>query len=248
MSAPKFSGDSDVRREIQTILGYYELSMWDEALAEAAEAEAKIGPRFEFDELRLAILQEARRWGEMRVVGERCARREPTRPAWFIGWAYALRREQSITAARKVLELALSLHPKEALIPFNLACYAAQTDRLTEAQAFLEQAVALDPRLRKQAEADPDLAPLRGEKKPAKTTPKTKAKAKEKPPGKGAPKGPPGTPPIHETHEPAEDSPQRKQESEETFLASSLSSPLSISKPEGRKSEGVSPWPRLFTR
>ncbi|HEY8965042.1 MAG TPA: tetratricopeptide repeat protein [Candidatus Methylacidiphilales bacterium] len=163
MSAPDFPGDSDVRREIQSILGYYELSMWDEALAEAAEAEARIGPRPDFDELRVAILQEAKRWEEMRAVAERCARRDPTRAGWFVAWAYALRREKSIAEARPVLELALSLHPKEALIPFNLACYAAQSGHLAEAKALLDKSLALDPGLREQALEDPDLAPLRGE-------------------------------------------------------------------------------------
>ena len=183
MSTSKSSEDPDVRREVQTILGYYELAMWDEALAEAADAEARIGPRFEFDELRVAILQEAKRWGEMRAIAERCAREEPTRSSWFIAWAYALRREKSIAEARPVLELALSLHPNEALIPFNLACYTAQGGRLAEALAFVEQAIKLDPDLRKQAERDPDLAPLWAEKakgkgkavKPSKGTKEMKA-------------------------------------------------------------------------
>ncbi len=178
MPGPEFPDDSDVHRAVQTILGYYELEMWDEALAEAGEAEERLGTRTELDELRIVILQEAKRWGEMRQAAEHAARREPTRASWFISWAYALRREQSIAEARKVLELAHSLHPGEALIPFNLACYAAQTGKLAEARVLLDKAVGIDPELRRQAEADPDLAPLRGEAQ-RKVPPSKEAKSRE---------------------------------------------------------------------
>ena len=156
----------DIPKEFQSVLGYYELGMWDEALAEVDEIEGKGAPptpatRLEFNELRLVVYQGARRWAAMRELAEASAEQEPSRASWFISWAFALRREESIPAARAVLERAQRLHPAEALIPFNLACYAAQTGKLGEARLFLARALKLDPELEKNAREDDDLAPLR---------------------------------------------------------------------------------------
>ncbi|MDE1171002.1 MAG: tetratricopeptide repeat protein [Verrucomicrobium sp.] len=157
------SDPDSIKHELQAVLGYCDLGMWDEALAEVDEAESRQaeGPSAKLDELRLNILQRAERWTTMREIAARAAEREPVRPAWFLSWAYALRREVSIPAAREILEKALRLHPAEALISFNLACYAAQLDECEAAARHLAQALRLDPKLAKNAQNDPDLAPLR---------------------------------------------------------------------------------------
>ena len=157
---------SELQHELQAVLGYHELGMWDEALAELDEIEqrhASLVPRVETGELRILVYQGAQRWPEMRCLAQEWAERERSRPAWFVSWAYALRREESICAARRVLERALSLHPNEPLISFNLACYDAQLGSLDEARRHLFRALRLDPGMRKTALADPDLEPLRAD-------------------------------------------------------------------------------------
>ena len=166
----------DIPKEFQSVLGYYELGMWDEALAEVDEIEGKgasptPATRLEFNELRLVVYQGAKRWAAMRELAEASAEQEPSRASWFISWAFALRREESIPAARAVLERAQRLHPAEALIPFNLACYAAQTGKLDEARLFLARALKLDPELEQNARDDDDLAPLRQASAPASVAP-----------------------------------------------------------------------------
>ncbi len=158
---------NDIQHELQAVLGYYELGMWDEALAEVAEVESRIGTRVELNELRLVVLQGAKQWETMRLLAQQCAETEPTRASWFISWAFALRRERSIAAAQKVLETALPLHPREALIPFNLACYSAQLGDLPHARKLLARALELDPQLQKNAQEDPDLEPIRNPGNPS---------------------------------------------------------------------------------
>jgi hypothetical protein len=58
---------------------------------------------------------------------------------------------------------AVDQFPEEPIIPFNLACYASQLNRLTEAWAWLEEAVKRSgnrQRMFAMAAADPDLEPL----------------------------------------------------------------------------------------
>jgi len=164
------SDATEFRNEFQSVLGYYELGMWDDALAEIAIIERELKaeasaeeplPQVELDELRLVVFQGAKRWAAMRQLAEACAEAEPARASWFISWAFALRREESIPAARRILQRAVLLHPDEALISFNLACYAAQLGELDEARQRLDRAVALDPALKKNAQDDPDLEPMR---------------------------------------------------------------------------------------
>ncbi len=51
--------------------------------------------------------------------------------------------------------------PKVWLIPYNLACYCAQTGRLEECEEWFKKAMAIDEQTVKQAALDdPDLKPL----------------------------------------------------------------------------------------
>jgi len=47
--------------------------------------------------------------------------------------------------------------PREALIPYNLACYRAVSGMVTEAKTLLAEAFTLDASLRMTALDDPDL-------------------------------------------------------------------------------------------
>ena len=54
--------------------------------------------------------------------------------------------------------MARELFPKEPLIPYNLARYAAQLGRIDEAKALLHSAIGLDPLFKEMALEDDDLA------------------------------------------------------------------------------------------
>jgi hypothetical protein len=52
--------------------------------------------------------------------------------------------------------------PNEAMIQYNLACYACQLGRTEDAREFLKRAMALDDsaKVKLMALDDPDLAPI----------------------------------------------------------------------------------------
>jgi transposase-like protein len=62
--------------------------------------------------------------------------------------------------AEAVLLKARALHPEDASIAFNLACYASVTGRMEEAKVRLRQAIDLDKDIRLVALDDEDLRPL----------------------------------------------------------------------------------------
>ena len=83
------------------------------------------------------------------------------------GWihqAYALRRMPGggINQAWDALLPAADKFPKEALIPYNLSCYASQMGQLDQAKQWLQRAIDLgDPmQIKLMALSDPDLQPL----------------------------------------------------------------------------------------
>jgi Flp pilus assembly protein TadD len=73
---------------------------------------------------------------------------------------YATRRAENIEEAENILLRARELHHDNALIEFNLACYASVTGRFQEAKTHLRQAIELDKSIRRLALDDKDLKPL----------------------------------------------------------------------------------------
>ena len=71
-----------------------------------------------------------------------------------------VRRAESVEKAEIILLRAQAIHPKNALIVFNLACYASVTGRMEEAKERLRHAIELDKEIRKLAIDDDDLKPL----------------------------------------------------------------------------------------
>jgi Flp pilus assembly protein TadD len=79
---------------------------------------------------------------------------------WWINLAYAIRRCESIEKAEAILLRARKLHHDNALLEFNLACYASVSGRVGEARTRLRRAIELDKVLRRLALDDEDLKPL----------------------------------------------------------------------------------------
>ncbi len=102
--------------------------------------------------------QSARQWPQAEMMFRELLAVDGTEPHYWIGLAYAVRRSQSIEAAEPILADAHRQFPEVALIPYNLACYAAQLDRLKEAERLLREAISLDATLHDLAQTDSDLA------------------------------------------------------------------------------------------
>ena len=112
-------------------------------------------------EFKLRLLERAQKWPDAAALAAKLAASHPNEARWFVAWAFAKRRSDSLETASKILSEAASLHPKDPLIQFNLGCYAAQRGDLTTAQSYVRKAIELDHGMEKLAHEDPDLEPLR---------------------------------------------------------------------------------------
>jgi uncharacterized protein HemY len=103
-------------------------------------------------------------WRAAFVAAARLVELAPQREGGWIHRAYAARRMPGggLETARTALLPAAVKFPRQLLIPYNLACYAAQLGRLEEAWAWLEQAMTAGRReeVRAMALRDEDLEPL----------------------------------------------------------------------------------------
>jgi predicted Zn-dependent protease len=104
-------------------------------------------------------------WASAYEAAERLVRQAPSRSYGWIHRAYAARRMPGggLAQAWDALRPAAEKFPKVFLIPYNLACYAAQMGRLEEAWQWLQRAAEISDTPEKvvnMALADSDLKPL----------------------------------------------------------------------------------------
>ena len=109
---------------------------------------------------RLAVYHGLKKWELLAAVAKRLTEWNPKEPGFFVELAYATRRCESIHAAHAILTRAAGLHPTDATIQFNLACYEAQMGRLELAKTHLKRATQIDAKFKLLALEDPDLEPL----------------------------------------------------------------------------------------
>ncbi len=152
--------EPDDQRRLSAARGYLELGMLQEANAELEEIDAFCRSVPEVLAVRLQIYQSMAKWELMEVVAKRLSQHDPENPQWPISVAYATPRAVSIGAARVILLDALTRHPEEPIVHYNLACYGCQLGELQAARDHLKRAFALDPSCRLTAIEDKDLEPL----------------------------------------------------------------------------------------
>ncbi len=98
--------------------------------------------------------------GHAAAVASYLVKVQPENAGWWISLAYAVRRAESVNKAEVILLRAQAIHPKVAVIAFNLACYASVAARFEEAKTRLQHAIELDKEVRGRALDDEDLRPL----------------------------------------------------------------------------------------
>jgi tetratricopeptide (TPR) repeat protein len=137
--------------------------------SEAGEEIARISPANldhpDVLELRWAICAAGQRWEAGLTIAETLLRVAPDRASGWLHQAYALRRvkDGGLERAWEVLRPAYEKFPKAEVVPFNLACYAAQMGRLEEAWEWLHKSMeaAGDVEvIKNMALADTDMQPL----------------------------------------------------------------------------------------
>jgi tetratricopeptide (TPR) repeat protein len=152
---------------LSAAIGWLELGNVREARSELERVNPELQDHPDVLEASWLLCSEERDW----TRGLDCARRlllaAPKRATGWLHQAYALRRVPGggLSAAWDALLPAWQMFPKEPVIPYNLACYACQLGRRTEALVWLKRALSAGNKedIKKMALDDRDLEPLRSE-------------------------------------------------------------------------------------
>ena len=143
--------------QLRAAQGFLELgdsdSAWEEL--ESIPAEDRSDPVVQ--RMRVEIYRHKESWMEMAEIARHLTEIEPGQPDHWISRAWAERRHFGLKTAEQTLLQALEGFPDEALIHYNLACYACRQGRLDEAKEQLAKAVAMDPQYRALSIEDEDL-------------------------------------------------------------------------------------------
>jgi tetratricopeptide (TPR) repeat protein len=146
-------------------LGWLELGN----VVEAGEEVAKISPALwehpDVLEVRWQICVAGNSWEAALQVAEFLTSKAPQKDSGWVHRAYALRRVPSggLQKAWEALRPVYEKFPNSPVIPYNLACYAAQFGRLDEAWEWLHKAIAAAgsvEQIKQMALADADLERL----------------------------------------------------------------------------------------
>jgi predicted Zn-dependent protease len=116
--------------------------------------------RPEVQQFRAQLHLSAGQWRQAEPILRRLRKQFPGDPQFSVSLAFAVRRAKSIGAAEAILLEARERFPSEAIIWFNLACYAAQQGRHGEARDWLGEAARRESGVRDLAKTDTDLLPF----------------------------------------------------------------------------------------
>ena len=149
----------DIETTCRRAMGFLELGMPEDALA---ELDGLAGSHSLALHLRVDALFRLKEWQEAAAICLPMTEQEPSDPGWWIQAAYAQRRARSVQEAEMILRAGLTRHPADALMLYNLACYACVQQRHDEARDWLGKALSIDPRqMGAMAAGDPDLEGIR---------------------------------------------------------------------------------------
>jgi Flp pilus assembly protein TadD len=111
--------------------------MFDDAALALEEINPEDKTRNEVLGARVNLYMAAKKWDMAAAVASHLVKVEPENEAWWISLAYSIRRSESLERAEAILLRAQAIHPKAAMIAFNLACYASVAGRMEEAKKRL---------------------------------------------------------------------------------------------------------------
>ena len=154
---------SPIRTKVrmQRANGFRILEMYEEAEEELSKIcpEDRLGR--DVLTMNLAVRQDAEDWSSMLKTARILRHQYPDASEWWIAEAYALRRSESMEAAREVLLDAEKRHVDDPCIKYNLSCYSCRKGDIKTALRYLLAAVELDAKYKKLALEDEDLVEMR---------------------------------------------------------------------------------------
>ena len=127
---------------------------------ELARLAAEFGFHPDVLEVRWAIQAQANQWQSSLESAQAIVDTAPGRPTGWIKRSFVLHRLKRTQEALDELFPAAERFSDIAVIPYNLACYAAQLQCFWEAKRWLKQAIEMGSELKLLALRDPNLEPL----------------------------------------------------------------------------------------
>src|SRR5260370_32466411 len=119
--------------------GYAQIGMFLDANEEIEKVDPYKRTAPEILALHVAIYRGLKKWELMAAISKRLAEFQPDDVQWMVSFAYAVRRANSIEAAKEILLEAEQKFPKEAIIKYNLACYFSSFGILDWQRDFLRR-------------------------------------------------------------------------------------------------------------
>ncbi|MDX6766633.1 MAG: tetratricopeptide repeat protein [Candidatus Methylacidiphilales bacterium] len=149
------------KQRLNAALGYMNLDMTGEALAELDSLPPEELHLPEVYAVRTAILIRRRDWEGALDLARNLCRSHPDQPSPFLDLAFCLHELRRTEEAKQTLLAGPPILRQTGIFFYNLACYEAQLGNLGPARDYLNQAVRMDERYREMALGDPDLDPLK---------------------------------------------------------------------------------------
>jgi tetratricopeptide (TPR) repeat protein len=148
---------------LEAAIGWLMLGNSVEAFKELAQVSTEAREEPEALLILWDIQAHDRNWPAAVATADRLIRRSQDQPDGYIKRAYALHELKRSQEAWDTLHPQVQQFPDNWLIPYNLACYAAQLGRSTDALKWFRKALRIgdERELRSMALEDPDLAPIR---------------------------------------------------------------------------------------
>ena len=125
--------------------GFIELGMYLDADAALDDIDPMCRHLPEVLAVRVKAYQALESWELMEVVAKKLVEYDPDDAGWWILWAQATSRAESIEAGRLILVNALERHAHDAGVNFNLACYECSLGNIERTKECLKRCFDIDP-------------------------------------------------------------------------------------------------------
>jgi len=147
---------------VEAARGWIELGNLNEARAELARIRGRQRQHPEVLEVLWQISARLQEWERCVELADKVIRSGPEYAHGYVHKAFALHELGQTQAAWDLLFAVAEKFPRDVILRYNLACYAAQLGRLWESERWLKLAFTVGNReeLRSMALEDPDLKPL----------------------------------------------------------------------------------------
>lgn len=154
-----------VLRQLEAAEGWLMLGNPQEACAELEKIPEASKQHARVLDMRWQIAAAMRDWDRALDIATTLLKLNPEDPTGWIHRSYALRRSKAggLQQAWDALAPAVAKFPRVSTIPYNIACYAAQLGKLSEAWDWLHRAVEVAEdvgAIKQMALADEDLRPI----------------------------------------------------------------------------------------